>query len=312
MDKSIYELISENTTNGVLNKGFFLPEENKDDSVLPYAPGAFDGICLFHMANKKVDRAQMGQMAEALERASGGYFPQADALFAEWTKEHRAIRIVDHLQDYVLDHTDHLDAQNILNAAMYLIIRSSHIECVKIGLELLELFRVSHKDSAGVKEIVRCIGQYDEFTIFAIWNMRKWDDGNQEIFELAKKVHGWGRIHAVVHLKPETEEIRHWFLTEGTINDIGNTYSAVNCWWKSDAETILFGQPTAEEYNGIATLIEGLLDEGPVRGISALENAEKILLRFMEISQDYEPTDDILNLIQRIRKWLENQDKTDS
>ena len=46
--------------------------------------------------------------------------------------------------------------------------------------------------------------------------------------------------------------------------------------------------------------------------ISALENAEKILLRFMEISQDYEPTDDILNLKQRIRKWLENQDKPDS
>ena len=98
--------------------------------------------------------------------------------------------------------------------------------------------------------------------------------------------HGWGRIHAVEHLKPDTEEIRHWLLTEGTINSVTNSYSALTCWYKSQAESILFGQPTPEEYKGITILIEGLLNEGPVQGISALKNAEQVLQRFLEPSQN--------------------------
>ena len=130
MEKSIYQLICENINNGILDANFSLPAENKEESSVSFAPGAFDGICLYHMAQKKVEQAHIGQMAEAVERAASGNFPEADALFAEWTKEHRAIRIVDQLQDYVIDHADHLDPGNVLNAAIFLILHSSHVETV--------------------------------------------------------------------------------------------------------------------------------------------------------------------------------------
>ena len=309
MNKSIFELINDNIADGVLNRDFTLPDESKDDSAPRFAPGALDGICLFHTGPSGLDAAGAGQMAQALEQAAGGYYPNADTLFAEWTQNHRAIKIVDKLQDYVIDHSDQLDGGNILNAAMYLILRSSHIECVKIGLELLELFRISSRDSEEVKEIVRRIGQCDEFTIFAVWNMRKWENGNREVFELAKKVHGWGRIHTVAHLKPDTAEIRHWLLTEGTVNDVMNSYSSLTCWQKAQAEAVLFGHPSPEEYKGLSTLLDGLLNEGPVQGISTLENADKILLRFLEISKDYEPSSQNQDLLQAVRQWLDQIDE---
>ena len=38
-----------------------------------------------------------------------------------------------------------------------------------------------------LKKAVRNIGLSDEFTVFAVWIMRGWENGNKEVFELAKK-----------------------------------------------------------------------------------------------------------------------------
>ena len=179
------------------------------------------------------------------------------------------------------------------------------IECVKVGLALLELFS---EPEDRIKEIIRRLGLYDEFTIFSVWNMQKWENGNSEIFSLAQKTHSWGRIHAVERLEPETDEIRHWLLTEGTVNDVVNAYSSLTCWQKSGAEEILFGNPTQEDFKGIVTLVEGLLDEGPVPGISELENAESILLRFLELAPEYSPGINEYETILSVREWAEDED----
>ena len=50
--------------------------------------------------------------------------------------------------------------------------------------------------------------------------MRTWKDGNNEIWNLAKRVHGWGRIHAIEQLEPETNDIRRWLLTDGVRNEV--------------------------------------------------------------------------------------------
>lgn len=138
--------------------------------------------------------------------------------------------------------------------------------------------------------------------------MQKWDGGNDEIFALAKKVHSWGRIHAVERLEPETDEIRCWLLTEGTINEVVNAYSSLTCWQKSGAEEILAGQPTREEFKAISPLIEGILDEGPVPGISELENAEAVILRFLQLSSEYTLGADEYDVILAIRHWAEDED----
>lgn len=200
--------------------------------------------------------------------------------------------------------TADLKPEDIFKMAGVLTLSSEHVECVKIGLELLELFPIEDDD---VKEIVRTLGLCDEFTLFAVWDMRNWENGNAEIFELAKKVHGWGRIHAVRELKPETDEIKHWLLTEGTVNDVINAYSSLTCWHKSDAKKILFEEPTPEEYRGIATLIEGLLDEGPVAGISALKDAETIMRRFLEITPNYELDESDRAVVSTVKEKLQPQ-----
>lgn len=305
MKESIYQLICDNITDGILNEGFSLPDEDSDDSSVIWAPGAMDGVTMYHVMRSELDTSQIKELEKTLRSAADGNYSEADALFYEWTKNNRAISVIDDLQKYVIDHSTELDAENVFRTAISLMLDSTHIECVKIGMELMELFKVNDED---IREVIRNLGLYDEFTVFSVWNMQKWENGNDEIFALAKKVHSWGRIHAVECLAPETEEIRHWLLTEGTVNDVMNAYSALTCWQKSGAEEILFGQPTPEEYKGIITLIDGLLDEGPVPGISTLDDAEAVLLRFLEIAPQYDLSAQDYEVILAVLRWADNED----
>ena len=84
-------------------------------------------------------------------------------------------------------------------------------------------------------------------------------------------------------------------------------YSALTCWYKAEAEKVLFGKPSAEEYKGIAAIIGGLLDEGPVAGISELENAEEVLARFVAVTSNCNPGLDEYAVIDAIKQWAENQ-----
>ena len=303
MEKSIYERISENVRDGALPEGFSLPDE-MDSAPVKFAPGAFDGICIYHMGPDELDDEGRAELGRALASASTGNRAETDALFFEWTKKHRAISMVDEIQNYVRDHKDELKIGYLYQSAKYMIFHSTHIECVKIALELLELFRGAMAD---VTDAVSVLGLYDEFTIFAVWNLRKREDGNEEIFSLAKKVHGWGRIHAVEFLEPNTDEIRRWLLTEGAENDVMAAYSALTVWEKCGADELLKGKPSAEEYGALLRLAEGLLDEGPCPGISGLDDAEGMLLRLLELAPDYIPTLDGCETVLAIKHWAERK-----
>lgn len=305
MGKSVFDIINENTTENGLDPKFVLPVEGEEDAPFSWAPGAQDGVAMYHMPYSGIADSEMGGLAEALKTAADGNYEKADALFYEWTKGTRAIHAVDDLHKYVIEHASSLDPTNILNAALTMLGGSEHVECVKIGLELLELFQI---DEEEIKDYIRQIALYDEFTLFAIWNMKKWESSSEDIFKVAKKVHGWGRIHAVRALEPTTDEMKHWLLTDGTINYVEHAYSSLICWQKSDAEDVLFKHPTLEEYRGLITLIEGLLDEGPVAGFSQIENADKILLRFLEIVPDYKYTEEVAHVISSIKNWAEYDD----
>lgn len=305
MNKSIYEKICENIENGVLRDDFYLPNDDADRSPVYFAPGAFDGVCMYHMGFSPLDAEAYRRMAQAIRTAAAGDVPEADKKFHAWTKDHQTVSYIDDLQHYVVEHAAKLDAGRLHHAALSMLLKSSYIECVKVGLALLEMFG---EPDDKLKEMIRRIGLYDEFTIFSVWNMRGWENGNEEIFALARKTHGWGRIHAAECLEPETEEIRYWLLTEGVKNNVMYAYSALPCWQKSDAERILFRKPTQEEYEAIAILIESLLDEGPVSGISELDHAEKILLRFLALSPEYNLTADDYNVIFSVKEWADDEE----
>lgn len=301
MSEMIYQQIHKAVNNGILPEGFLLKQQEKD----MWAPGAQDGVYIYHTNPAGLSEQQKDKLAEVIDSLSEENCEKTEKLFSQLLKTVRAIEVVDELQRGITRNSEKMDASNVFRNALYMMEISDEIECVKAGMEILELFNIVEKD---VKQVIRELGLYDEFTLFSIWLMRHWENGNREIFDLASKVRGWGRIHAIEYLKPEDEEIRKWLLLEGIHNEVLSAYSALPCWQNSGAEQILFGNPTAEEFQGICDIIEGLLDEGPLSGISELENARGILSRFLRVASGYELSQQQLGTVRMIREWALNNE----
>ena len=293
--QSLYQLLSEAAAGGSLPAGFSLHEKN--DGVC-WADGAQDGVQLYHMAPQEITAEQEALLCSAIDSAGAGRDAEAEARLLAFAREARALTAADLIQDYILDNKEKFNPALLHRFALRLAAESEDAECVKIGLTVLELFRANEE----VKKVVRVLALSDEFTFFALFTMQRWENGNREIFETAQKVHGWGRIHAVDCLEPETEEIRRWLLREGIRNDVLPAYSALTCWEKSGARQLVRGESLQrEDFCAIRDIIGALLDESAVSGLSAMDDGEACVLQFLAHAARQPLTADDMNVIDALR-----------
>jgi hypothetical protein len=287
MNKSIYESIKEAIVDGQLPDDFSLPDLTVGEEDVSFADGAIDGITMYHMPPFEMTEENYQVMTEAINSASNHEFEISDSLFIQLSEENRAISISGKLQHYIIDNQDNLKAGNLYEYALGLIQLSDNRECVKYGLLVLGLLVTNNEE---VKDIIRILALSDEFTLFCIHIMYTWSGGNNDIFETARKVHGWGRIHALELLRPlmpRAEEIREWMLKEGINNSIAPFYSALTCWRNANIGSVLYADSTYEDLYYIGKILDAMLDESAVPGISTLDKRIDILLKYLEKIQKY-------------------------
>lgn len=302
--KSLYQCILDGMENGALREGFSLPEP-EDGRQIRYADGAMDGIALYHMPRAQMDEAGMDLMSRAVRSAAAGNHEEADLDFARLGKIMRAVSVIDQLQSYIMENADQLPTEEVFQSALYLMVNSTDRESVKFGLSIMELFADVEEE---IREIIRTLGLSDEFTIFSVWNMLKWENGNQEIFNLIRKVRGWGRIHALQRLKPETPEISEWILLSGIDNDVMAAYSALPAWTKADVYRRLRKPMSQEEFEAIGRILQALLDEGPVAGISRVLHVSEDIMRYLSLADEFDLGIEEYETIQALQRWAESEE----
>ena len=300
-EKSLYEIISSAVVNGELPQNFSLPKDS-EDTASKWVDGAFDGISLYHFPKEALTEDKKERIIEAINFISVSYSDATD-VFTELVKNTRALSMVDFIQEYILSHRDTLFPSFFRLYAWNLVQNSDNTELVKIGLSLFEFFELTEDE----KNIVRTLALSDEFTFFAIFSMRLWENSNNEIFEIAKKVYGWGRIHAVNYLKPDTPEIQEWFLNDAVHNNITSSYSALECWKKSNAEALLKSNLSREKFSAIRDIIEGLV-EMPEEGLSLLDNSEEIIFTFLEKAREQNLSDEDIVVVQAIHDYYNDEE----
>lgn len=293
--KSLLEVISESIIDGELPDTFSLPKD--DDSSNPnrvrFADGAMDGISIYHMGQPDVSDELVKIIADAFSMLPDN--DKAMAKMRDFFAKIPPVSGIDDIQRYILNNTQTLDANQVYSLAIDCVF-SSEVDMVKLGMLIIEIF---NEPDERIKEIIRTLGLSDEFTIFSIFNMMTWENSNQEIFELAKKVHGWGRIHSVERLNPETQEIKDWLLAEGINNDVVRDYSALEVFEKVGIASLIKSQVTDTQVDQIANVLDSMFEEGPVRGISALpENDAKDLIEdFIKQAEKHTLSLDICDLL---------------
>lgn len=288
----IYEYIKANTKDGRLPEGFEIPWL-KD----MWAPGAHDGVLLNHMLPLAFspDPEREKKILEALKlmaaEDSGDHIDEVFDIFESLDKETSIVRMDDEIGRIIAAHQQELNLSNLLQFGDWLLCTGISLLAVKLGLSVLGVF-----SAPFVEEVMMEMGVYDEFTYYAAktLSMDTWPKGNEELFALAKNVHGWGRIHAVEWLRPETHEIRDWLLYEGADNTIVPQYSANICLQKAEAEKRLEGSLSTEEFEAIGKLIRESLKSGPCPGVT---DGERLLPKYIAKAKDFQGERETVRMI---------------
>jgi len=240
-----------------------------------FAPGAVDGIYIYHTMHKEGPAEKLLEVIRVLHEKDED---EAEKLLHEIfmrPREVRMISMIDPLQHYIIDHADSLSPEKILKLAS-MAISSSNTEIVKFGLSLMEIVNFSESDD--FRSVVVSLATDEEYTLFGIYVIRAWNDGDHLIFGLARRLTGWGRIHAIHYLKAETPEMKYWVLMEGWKNEIMPCYSALDAARKGNLTAFLEKDALeSDEAENIEALVAALLDEGPVPGFSAYEEKDKLV-----------------------------------
>ena len=177
-----------------------------------------------------------------------------------------------------------LDENLVQEEAIWLLNHAAHREVVKFAITVLGCTNCEKH-----KELLYTLGLHEEFTSYVIFAMKNGTvRANDQIWQLARSVHGWGKITAVEQLDATTPEIKHWLLTKGCENNIGNEYLAYTCAVKGELDVALYEETISKElYDGAGLIIQALLNEDAPRGIDDYPYASAVLSRFVHHAQTH-------------------------
>ena len=303
-DLSIYELIKNSIqTNGELPEDFKLPP--KDPNGIPWADGAMDGVYIYHTVRKEED---IEALKSIVFQISEGKFEEAqtnlDKLdFSMVSRRHS-------LLNWIVQEEEKINLNNLYEFATLQLTTSKNIELIKFCLSVLAIMNV--ETDAETIEKVKILALSDEFTLYCLNIFVKLENSNKEIFEIAEKVKGWGRVHSIGYLEVTNDEIKEWILEEGCHNDVLPAYTAYTCAKKINLiEMLNEDKISNKKFNDISYLMNALLDESAITGMSALEDRELLIERYLEKAKTLASTEEDYEVVRLIKEYVEDNEEID-
>lgn len=268
-----------------------------------------DGFMEGNLTGLDKGEEESPELQEILGQILAGAYDQAvqglKAFFGEG-EDHLMNAFVLPLQQAVDAQREALDPEPLIWFAHRLLQEADQPEIVKFALSLLEFFDLQEEED--VAEDIRLLARCNEFTLFCVRNFLQWTDGQEEIFRTARQVYGWGRIAALEHLDLRTAQIRQWMLEEGWDNDVNPEYTARLLADHVDLLGVL-ERPTltAKAFEGAEALVDALLVDEPVPGISEMPQPVKLLTEFLRHCGEQEKELEDYQVILRILQYATNK-----
>jgi hypothetical protein len=266
---------------GLRDGGYSLPDERRQQSTfqINFAPGALDGIGIFHMGTS--DNEAVVQQTLALVLA---YCRQPTALnkaaLYQQIIEHRVVSMIDQVLRAIVGEAE-INHQRLYELARSLATEAPDREPVKFGVAVLGLYGTAENE-----ELFQTLGRHDEFTLFSAVALANTTNAantseasDAALWTLARNVEGWGRIHAVERLaKTERPEIKDWLLREGFRNSIMHDYLACTCARAGGLLAALSGDCVDRELlTAAGEIIAALIPPGPAEVIDDYEDAPAVV-----------------------------------
>jgi len=239
-----------------------LPDEPPDTGAIRWAPGAFDGVAGHHMGVSG-NQTEIDRVVGLLRRAATDQNVSLDRLDAALA-DLDVMASVDSILARLADANLSVAEAQALGQRMATAGRSRNT--VKLGVALLGGIPGTEN-----RELFLTIGRHDEFTLYAavaIGNTQQQPD--RTLWELAKVVTGWGRIHVVERLGETLDpEIRRWILRTGFHNDVMDEYLVyIAATTGGLVEALRADDPDDELLDAACDILSGLISGGPAQEIT--------------------------------------------
>ncbi len=277
---SIYEHIRTHIdpeTQRLTEDGDRLPDEDEDGDVR-IVSGGRDGMSGHHHADS-ADGARAALLHRALGAVLGNASQQTLAKLYQLLLQESILDEIDLLLEQIADAQD-LDATRLERLAVWIARGASDREPVKFAIALLGVAaRSDHR------ELLLTLGTHEEFTLYvggALQNVAG-RDADPEIFELAQRVTGWGRIQLVEKLAGTTDPaIKAWLLRDGYRNAVMQEYLAFTCAVAGDLATALEGDTIDPDLlRGAGEMIRALVAGGPAEDMDDYVDAALVVSRYL-------------------------------
>ncbi|MEV0766289.1 hypothetical protein [Nocardia sp. NPDC050435] len=204
-------------------------------------------------------------------------------VFADLT----AVRVAD---DLVLElRSRPVPRDKLRAAARFVAEQATRREVAKLGIVLLGISG-DERDT----ELLQLLGGLEEFTLFAVVALLEiHPEPQRAVFELARRVDGWGRIHAVERLRACTDpEIKAWLLREGFRNGVLDEYLAYLAATTGGLYEALHADDVDETLlNGATGILLALANlRGPTADMRSYDDAVPVMHRYAELLDQAAPT----------------------
>lgn len=150
---------------------------------------------------------------------------------------------------------------------------------VKLGMALLGV------TGAPDGSVLHELGAHEEFTLYAAVAFSNGRENPEpDLFQMARRVTGWGRIHCVERLAETTDPVvARWILTEGFRNSVMYEYLAYTAATTGDlADALADPSPSRELLTAAAEIIDALIQGGPAEDIDDYGVAPIALSRWLD------------------------------
>ena len=220
-----------------------LPDEPADESApygLPrirWAPGARDGVAVFHVPGRPPGLRQTAPIVDALldyaRAANAETRGELESVVTRVVGDDAFVHYVGPILDRLeaaLDKETSLVEQQMPAAVRKLLLETEQRDVLKLSIALLGAF-----GSPDDRDRLETVGLHDEFTLYAIDALGSvLADPIDSWMLFAVSLSGWGKIHAVLALVeklPEAgtrrDEVVHYLLRFGCENGVQNGYVAL-------------------------------------------------------------------------------------
>ncbi len=307
---SIYEHIKQHIQPGVrglAEGGYQLPDEDRrsKEGELRWGRGSMDGVLSHHMGEGG-DTTRAKMLCDYVKAFCATPTVTNLSTVYNFILEDQMFPLVDGFLALLMEDSQEVDTERLFELGYVLATQGADQEPVKCGLAILGLY---HGD--GPMEVLQTLGRHDEFTLYSAVGLSNLPEGSdQAIWELAKQVDGWGRIHTVERLK-ETDDpqIQDWLLHEGYRNSILNEYLAyISAVTGGLRDAITQSEVEDRTLSAAGELIIALTKGGPAPGMDDYDDGAEAVAAYVTHMRERARSLKEFNILAWIRDYVTEED----